>query len=52
MEHLCAQLKVKFDMSKKVAEGFTKFYETDLEGKIDKLAYEGTAEIFDQVINK
>ena len=49
---LKGQLKVKIEMDQKLAEEFARLQKTDLGGKIDKFAREGTQEIFDQVMNK
>ena len=50
--HLRTQLKSKIDISPKMAEDFTSFYKSNLEGQLDGLAKKGTEDIIDQVLQK
>ena len=47
-----AQLKSKIESSPKMAEDFTSFYKTNVEGQLDELAKKGTEDIIDQVLQK
>ena len=50
--NLRAQLKSKIDISPKMAEDFTSFYKTNVEGELDELSKKGTEDIIDQVLQK